>query len=275
MTSDTKKKVEPDVKKEADQKPAVRWQDDYYGLLGLSNNRLCTVEDIRKAYKVQVKKWHPDLNPGLPTAEARVRLICKAYEVLSNPTKRALYDKWGKDGLDEDFVGLATSWKEYGAMMLQPSSGHQGFALLPDKTEMGIAERELVKKMLAAETQARLSAETQAWFDKNGKTADIEAFYRELQRNAVMQVVGVVDLAEQDRWIDRMRAFGVHDTSEDRPFWVKFNRASQGLVEAGSQASLDLPLWTLAGDKCLLSDFHQTDRSKKGRPMVIVAGSWT
>nr|CAG4646961.1 EOG090X049L [Megafenestra aurita]SVE92320.1 EOG090X049L [Megafenestra aurita] len=71
---------------------------DPYEVLGLK--RSATVQDIRKAYKQQAKEWHPDKNK-LETAEAKFVEVNKAYQILSDPTKRKLYDQKGV--IDDSF----------------------------------------------------------------------------------------------------------------------------------------------------------------------------
>ncbi|VDP73289.1 unnamed protein product [Echinostoma caproni] len=71
----------------------------YYKVLGLERD--ATVEDIRRAYRKLALKWHPDKNPSnADEAEKRFKEISAAYEVLSDPDKRALYDRYGKDGIN-------------------------------------------------------------------------------------------------------------------------------------------------------------------------------
>ena len=64
---------------------------DLYKLLGLP--REASQEDIRKAHRKLVRKYHPDANPEDPQAEGRFKEIQRPYEVLSNPEKRHEYDK--------------------------------------------------------------------------------------------------------------------------------------------------------------------------------------
>ena len=64
---------------------------DLYKLLGLS--REASEEDIRKAHRKLVRKYHPDANPEDPRAEERFKEIQRAYEVLSDPEKRREYDR--------------------------------------------------------------------------------------------------------------------------------------------------------------------------------------
>lgn len=72
--------------------------DDYYEVLGVP--RTATEEDIRKGYRKQALRWHPDKNPNnKEQAEERFKLVSEAYEILSNKDKRQVYDRYGKEGL--------------------------------------------------------------------------------------------------------------------------------------------------------------------------------
>ena len=66
---------------------------DYYQILGVSRN--ATQEEIKKAYRELALKYHPDRNPGDKQAEERFKEINEAYQVLSDPEKRAHYDRFG------------------------------------------------------------------------------------------------------------------------------------------------------------------------------------
>jgi molecular chaperone DnaJ len=70
---------------------------DYYEVLGISKG--ATKEDIKKAYRKQALKYHPDKNPGDKKAEENFKEAAEAYEVLSNDEKRARYDRYGHEGL--------------------------------------------------------------------------------------------------------------------------------------------------------------------------------
>ncbi len=66
---------------------------DYYKILGVSRN--ATEEEIKIAYRKLALKYHPDRNPGDKVAEEKFKEINEAYEVLKNPEKRAMYDRYG------------------------------------------------------------------------------------------------------------------------------------------------------------------------------------
>lgn len=69
---------------------------EYYHVLGVA--RGAALPDIKKAYRKLARKYHPDLNPGDKTAEARFKEIQEAYAVLSDAHKRAQYDQFGAAG---------------------------------------------------------------------------------------------------------------------------------------------------------------------------------
>ncbi len=70
---------------------------DYYEILGVTRNS--GEAEIKKAYRQMALKFHPDKNPGNKDAEDHFKEAAEAYEVLSNPDKRARYDQYGHDGL--------------------------------------------------------------------------------------------------------------------------------------------------------------------------------
>lgn len=66
---------------------------DYYQVLGVAKN--ASEQDIKKAYRKLAMQFHPDRNPGNKEAEARFKEVQEAYDVLSDPKKRGVYDQYG------------------------------------------------------------------------------------------------------------------------------------------------------------------------------------
>lgn len=70
---------------------------DYYEVLEVT--KTATVEEIKKAYRKKAIQYHPDKNPGDKEAEEKFKEAAEAYDVLSNPDKRARYDQFGHAGM--------------------------------------------------------------------------------------------------------------------------------------------------------------------------------
>jgi molecular chaperone DnaJ len=79
-------------------------KEDYYKLLGVDRN--ASDAEIKKSYRSKAMKYHPDRNKDNPEeAEAKFKQIKEAYEVLSDPRKRAAYDQFGHAGVDASMGG--------------------------------------------------------------------------------------------------------------------------------------------------------------------------
>ncbi len=76
---------------------------DYYELLGVSRD--VSEGDLKKAYRKQAVKYHPDKNPGDAAAEEKFKEISHAYEVLKDPQKRAAYDRYGHAAFENGGAG--------------------------------------------------------------------------------------------------------------------------------------------------------------------------
>lgn len=84
---------------------------DYYEALGI--DRDATEEEVKKAYRRMALKYHPDRNQGDKEAEEKFKEAAEAYEVLSDPQKRATYDRFGHDGLRDTFGQGGFQWTDF------------------------------------------------------------------------------------------------------------------------------------------------------------------
>lgn len=78
---------------------------DYYEVLGIDKS--ADEAAIKKAYRTLAKKYHPDMNPGDKEAEAKFKEVNEAYDVLSDPDKKAKYDQYGHAAFDPSMGGGA------------------------------------------------------------------------------------------------------------------------------------------------------------------------
>ena len=82
-------------------------EKNYYDILGISKN--ASDDEIKKAYRVLAKKYHPDLNPGNTEAAEKLKEVNQAYSVLSDKTKRQNYDTYGSESGPQGFGGFGGS----------------------------------------------------------------------------------------------------------------------------------------------------------------------
>jgi molecular chaperone DnaJ len=76
---------------------------DFYETLGVARN--ASQADLKKAYRQMAMKYHPDRNPGDTSVEEKFKDAKEAYEILSDPQKRAAYDQFGHAGIDPSMAG--------------------------------------------------------------------------------------------------------------------------------------------------------------------------
>ena len=105
---------------------------DYYEVLGVSKG--ASEEEIKKAYKKLARKYHPDMNPGDKEAEEKFKEAAEAYDVLSNPDKKARYDQFGHAGVDGAYgqggMDMNDIFSQFGSIFgdLFGGGGFRGFS---------------------------------------------------------------------------------------------------------------------------------------------------
>jgi curved DNA-binding protein len=97
---------------------------DYYKVLGIDKN--ASKEDIKKAYRKQARKYHPDVNPNDPEAQKKFQEVNEANEVLSDPENRKKYDQYGKDWKHADDIESAQKQQQYQRQSQQAGFGGGG-----------------------------------------------------------------------------------------------------------------------------------------------------
>ena len=85
--------------------------EDYYNLLGVSKS--ATADEIKKAYRKQALKYHPDKNQGDKHAEEMFKKVSEAYEVLGDENKRRMYDRYGAEGVKQQFGAGGFQWNNF------------------------------------------------------------------------------------------------------------------------------------------------------------------
>ncbi|KAG5226337.1 dnaJ subfamily member [Salix suchowensis] len=112
---------------------------DYYKILQV--DKTAKDDDLKKAYRKLAMKWHPDKNPNnKKEAEAKFKQISEAYDVLSDPQKRAVYDQYGEEGLKGQVPPPGAGGAGPGASFFSTGDGPASFRFNPRNADDIFAE---------------------------------------------------------------------------------------------------------------------------------------
>lgn len=98
---------------------------DYYKILGVDKN--IDQKDVRAAYRKRAKQFHPDLHPNDPKAKAKFQALNEAYDVISDPEKRAKYDKYGEQWKNAEAYEQAGGYGGFGGAAGGGGNPFEGF----------------------------------------------------------------------------------------------------------------------------------------------------
>lgn len=179
--------------------------ENYYNILGISKD--CSNSDLKKAYRKLALKWHPDKNiDKKDVAETNFKKVCEAYEVLSDPKKREIYDKYGKEGINRDSCnnGENVRFMDPNEIFRQFFSGSgfmQGFPPIN------------IKKKWRRGTNVELVGLVNKCYlnNKIGEIID----YDELKNRYMVKLIGEIVSIKVKNMVPLVRNIKVYNTSKD------------------------------------------------------------
>jgi DnaJ-class molecular chaperone len=125
--------------------------EDHYQTLGVSKS--ASAEDIRKAYRELARKYHPDLHPDDASAKEKFKQVQTAFDVLNDPSKREMYDRYGSSFEGVGAGGPGGGWAGGGGGVRE-----RGWIVAGATRDRGASTTEQKNKTLQAKGASRASA---------------------------------------------------------------------------------------------------------------------
>jgi curved DNA-binding protein len=165
---------------------------NYYAILGVARD--ASVEEIKKAFRRLARQYHPDLNPGDKQAEEKFKDINEAYEVLSDASKRAQYDQFGKFWKQQGFQGAArAATRAWDTARDRGASGDVDFSEFPDFNSF---VDQLLNRRVAQTSAASSNGSSRDYF-RPGTTKTAYTVPRPTRRDAEARLTVPLETAYQ------------------------------------------------------------------------------
>lgn len=137
---------------------------DYYEILGVDKN--ASLDEIKHAYRKLAVKWHPDKNPGNKEAEEKFKDVVNAYEILSDPKKKEMYDTYGTVDPSFEPGGADATMDEILRRFMQ----HGGFNPFGDDDDFfgGFGQQQVIRR--GSDTKVRVTLTLDEVYKRGSKT---------------------------------------------------------------------------------------------------------
>mmetsp|Transcript_29064 Transcript_29064/g.32608 ORF Transcript_29064/g.32608 Transcript_29064/m.32608 type:complete len:557 (-) Transcript_29064:182-1852(-) len=260
----------------------------YYDALQVESN--ADGHKIKRQYYLMARKFHPDKNPGDPAAVEKFKLAAEAYQVLSDPSLRATYDKDGRDALSGDKTSANDSQKPDPSLLLAFLFGSDKFhdyvgrlatstsAMLGDTTKLSLNDARILQERRVARLAKKLADRIQPWVEmkfeateNNWKTQTVEL----VKASYGWELLQVIGMAYE---VIAIQFLGSKDSGLGMPSiakWASGRKAARQSGKARSKNHMESLIATMDGmkiqseyEKKLLAAKSDEEKSKLEQEMT-------